>query len=221
MGNPTKTARLTVSAVSAIYAIVLYATGIRLQHDARQLLAYLPSAFGLLIILFDSWAWKWPVIHNLTGRPRIDGTWIASLRPHPDSHIPSGGNRGPIQAAVMIDQTYWSLGITLMTRESASHSTAASLRRNGDSRDRQILTYTYANEPMQEHRPRSQPYVGATQLRVGGRRPTQIAGTYWTDRLTVGDVDLSLLNRNTDYPTLEAALEAKARAAQLETTSPS
>jgi hypothetical protein len=208
--NPTKAIRITASAVSAAYAIVLYVTGIRLQHDARQLLAYLPSAFGILVVIFDSWAWKWPVIHSLTGRPRIDGTWIASLRPHPDSHIPTGGNRGPIQAAVIIDQTYWSLGITLLTRESTSFSTAASLRRLGDSHDRHIVTYTYANEPAQEHRPRSQPHVGATQLRVSGQRPPQIAGTYWTDRLTVGDLDLRLLNRNTDYPTLEAVLKEDA-----------
>jgi hypothetical protein len=207
VGNPSRTVRVTVSAVSAIYAAVLYATGIRLQHDARQLLAYLPSAFGILIVIFDSWAWRWPVIHNLTGRPRIDGTWIASLRPHPDSHIPGGGNMGPIQAAVIIDQTYWSLGVNLLTRESTSYSTAASLRRHGDSRDRRVLTYTYANEPAQEHRPRSQPHIGATQLRVSGQRPTQITGMYWTDRLTAGDLDLRLLNRRTDYPTLNTVLD--------------
>lgn len=213
MGNPTKTVRITVSAVSAIYAVVLYATGIRLQHDARQLLAYLPSAFGILIVIFDSWAWKWPAINSLTGRPRVDGTWIATVRPQPDSHIPAGGNRGPIQAAVMIDQTYWSIGITCLTGESASYSTAASLRRHGDSRDRQVLTYTYANEPKHEHRPRSQPHLGATQLNVSGLRPTQIGGTYWTDRLTVGDIDLGLLNRRTDYPTLKAVLDENAAAA--------
>jgi hypothetical protein len=39
------------------------------------------------------------------------------------------------------------------------------------------------------------------QLRVSGRRPGQVAGTYWT---TVGGLDLSLLNRKTDYPKLEA-----------------
>ena len=213
MGNPTKTVRITVSAVSAIYAVVLYATGIRLQHDARQLLAYLPSAFGILIVIFDSWAWKWPAINSLTGRPRIDGTWIASVRPQPDSHIPAGGNRGPIQAAVMIDQTYWSIGITFLTGESASYSTAASLRRHGDSRDRQVLTYTYANEPKHEHRPRSQAHLGAVQLNVSGFRPTQIGGTYWTDRLTVGDIDLGLLNRRTDYPTLKVVLDENAPAA--------
>lgn len=214
MTSPARTVRITVSAVSAIYAIVLYVSGIRLQHDARQLLAYLPSVFGILVVIFDSWAWKWPAIHNLTGRPRLDGTWITSLRPHQDSHIPKDGDRGPIQAAVIIDQTYWSLGVTLLSQQSTSYSTAASLRRHGDSRDRRTLTYTYANEPAQEHRPRSQPHAGATQLQVSGRRPTQITGTYWTDRLTVGDLDLRLLDRRTDYPTLAAVLDHEFLAAQ-------
>jgi hypothetical protein len=207
VGNPAKTARITVSAVSTLYAIVLYAIGIRLQDDARQILAYLPSALGILIVIFDSWAWKWPVIHNLAGRPRIDGTWIASVQPHPDSHSPAGGNRGPIQAAIMIDQRYWSIGITMLTGESASYSTASFLRRPGDSRGRRILSYTYANEPAQEHRPRSQPHVGATQLHVSGQQPTELTGMYWTDRFTAGDLDLRLLNRHTDYPTLKAVLD--------------
>jgi hypothetical protein len=213
MAKPTRTVRVTVTAVSAIYAVVLYASGIRLQHDARQLLAYLPSVSGILVVIFDSWAWKWPAIHNLTGRPRIDGTWIATLRPRQDSHIPAGGNRKPIQAAIIIDQTYWSLGITLLTRESASYSTAASLRRHGDSRNRRTATYTYANEPAQEHRPRSQPHVGAAQLHVSGRRPAQVTGMYWTDRFTAGDLDLRLLDRRTDYPTLEAVLDQNSTAA--------
>ena len=207
MGNPSKIVRITISAVSTLYAIILYAIGIRLQDDARQILAYLPSALGILIVIFDSWAWKWPVIHGLAGRPRIDGTWIANLHPNPDSHIPAGGNRGPIQAAFMIDQTYWSIGITMLTGESASYSTASSLRRPGASRDRRILSYTYSNEPAQEHRPRSQAHVGATQLHVSGQRPIELTGMYWTDRFTAGDLHLRLLSRHTDYPTLKAVLD--------------
>jgi hypothetical protein len=65
-----------------------------------------------------------------------------------------------------------------------------------------VLTYTYANEPEQQYRPRSQPHAGASQFNMAGRSPTRMTGTYWTARLTVGDMSLHLLNRKTDYATL-------------------
>jgi hypothetical protein len=143
-------------------------------------------------------------VHRLVRRPRIDGTWLTTLTPHPDSHIPDGGNRGPIQAAVLIEQTFWSVHVTLLTAESRSVSTSASL--HGVTRQQAVLTYTYANEPDQQHRPRSQPHAGASQFNVTGREPQQMTGNYWTARLTVGDMAMSLLNRRTDYPSLAGAM---------------
>jgi hypothetical protein len=205
---PSRPVRYAVATASAIYAVALYASGFRFDASIRQLLAYLPAIAAFAVVAFDLWIWKWPVIHRLVQRPRIDGTWVTTLTPHPDSHIPEGGNRGPIDAAVLIEQTYWSVSVTLLTAESRSISTSAAI--HARSRQQAVLAYTYANEPDQQHRPRSQPHVGASQFNVTGREPKQMTGTYWTARLTVGDMSMRLLNRETDYPTLDAVLAASA-----------
>lgn len=208
MSAPSRPVRYAVATASVVYAVALYASGFRFDTSLRQVLAYLPVAATFAVAAFDLWIWRWPLIHRLVQRPRIDGTWLTTLTPNPDSHIPEGGNRGPINAAVLIEQTYWSVSVTLLTAESRSVSTSAAIRSR--TRQQSVLAYTYANEPDQQHRPRSQPHVGASQFNVTGREPTEMTGTYWTARLTVGDMAMRLVNRETDYPSLDAVLAASA-----------
>jgi hypothetical protein len=207
-GPPGRVIRITATLVSVAYAVVLAVSGIHLQTAAKQVVAYIPTAIGLGLVLFDKVAWRWPGIHMFSGRPRIDGTWRGTLIPNPESKIPGGGNRGPIDAAVLVTQTYWTLHVTLMTAESSSDSTVATIRRVGESRSRSRLTYAYLNEPRQEHRPRSNPHGGATTLDRTGRLPDQMTGAYWTDRLTAGDMTLTRLTRDTGFNTLKEVNEA-------------
>ena len=65
-------------------------------------------------------------------------------------------------------------------------------------------------------RKRSPSHLGASRLHVVGRLPVELQGTYWTDRLTVGDMTFRFVDRNVDYASCEAvaqAAEAKAKAA--------
>jgi hypothetical protein len=218
MTDPGKLARVIIAVVTGLYTFVLFLTGNPLEHGARQAVSYVPTFVGFGVILFDVWLWRCPGVHFFVGRPRIDGTWLATLQPSADSHIPEGGNRGPIEAAVVIEQTYWSLAATLMTKESTSQSYTASLRADAESRGRRLLTYSYGNVPEQAQRPRSQPHLGATQLRVTGRLPTELTGSYWTDRLTRGDMRLTFFSRERDYPTLDAVLKAGAKVEQIAAT---
>jgi hypothetical protein len=202
MHPPVKVARYVAIALGGIYAVAIALSGVHLDYVWQKILAYAPAGAVIVVVAFDLWLWKLRPINTLVDRPVLAGTWIATLRPHPDSHIPAGGNRGPIDAAVLIEQTYWTVAITLLTAESSSHSTAAAIRRAGDGKNQRVLVYMYDNLPQQQHRPRSQPHTGATQLAVVGRRPTRLTGSYWTDRLTVGDMELAYLDRRTDYTSL-------------------
>lgn len=194
--------RIVAVCVSAVWALALYVSGVEVDGSTRRVLAYVPSVSVLLAVAFDLWVWKWPGVHKLVGRPRIDGTWRTTIRPHEKSRIAKNGNRGPITSAVVIEQTFWTVSVRLLTAESSSMSDVASLRNHGDSRGQRLLTYTYRNEPRQEHRPRSAPHRGACELTVVGRLPQTIAGTYWTDRLTVGDLELSFVDRETERSSL-------------------
>lgn len=194
--------RIVAVAVSAAWGIALYFSGVDLNDSTRRLLAYIPSASVLLAVVFDLYVWKWPGIHRMVGRPRVDGTWRTTIRPHEKSRIPKAGNRGPIQSAVVIEQTFWTISVRLLTAESSSMSEVASLRSHGESREQRLLTYTYRNEPKQEHRPRSSPHRGACEFTVVGRLPQKVSGTYWTDRFTVGDMDLEFVDRKRDRSSL-------------------
>jgi hypothetical protein len=196
---PSRPVRVAVTATTAVYGLALYASGFRFDDGIKQALAYIPVLAVFAVVAFDLWIWKWPGIHRLVQRPRIDGAWLTTLTPHPDSRIPDSGNRGPIEAAVLIEQTFWSLNITLLTAESRSISTSAAIHNR--TRQQSRLMYTYENEPDQKHRPRSQPHAGASQVNLTGRVPTEMTGTYWTARLTVGDMSLSLVDRRpTTHP---------------------
>ena len=208
MSNPSRPVRYAAVAIGGVYAVALYFAHVRLDGQIKQALAYLPAAAALVVVAFDLWLWKLPGVHRMVGRPRVDGTWYCVLTPNRDSHIPEGGNWGPIESAVLIEQTYWSLSVTTMTGESRSVSTSAHLRKSNGSSQQHVLAYTYTNEPGQQSRPRSQPHVGASELAVVGRVPTQITGTYWTARFTAGDMALRHVNRRSDFPTCEAALSA-------------
>ncbi len=206
MSSPHRTVRIAVTGSSAAYAVALSASGLQLDTTMKQALAYLPAVAALSVVAFDLWIWKWPLIHRAVKQPRIHGTWLTTVTPTADSHIPPGGNRGPITTAVMIDQTYWSVSATLLSPESRSESTSAAIRPNGGSRTQAVLAYTYRNEPAQEHRPRSQPHLGACEMYISGRQPQEMSGSYWTARLTAGDMHMRFVNRRADYPHLDAVL---------------
>jgi len=208
--NPATLVRIVTLIITTLYTAVLYFFHASIQGTPAKILTYVPTAVGFGLLFFDVLIWRLPLVHRLVKRPRIGGTWVGILSPASESRIPAEGNRGPIPAAIVIEQTYWSIGVTLMTAESSSQSTSTSLRADPSSPGRRVLAYTYLNEPKQEHRTRSPAHAGASQLRVVGRLPKQLNGTYWTDRLTAGDMEFEFVDREVDYPSYEAVAKAMA-----------
>lgn len=197
MSSAANVARISATCVSAAWAGVLLVTDIKLQADLRRGLAYLPSAVGLGVVAFDLWLWKIPGVSKLTGRPHLYGTWQAAINPSPSSRIPEGGNQGPISAAVVIEQTFWTVAVSLHTQESSSSSATAAIAALPESKH-QDLIFTYSNQPLQKNTHRSNLHAGTSKLAVQGTHPTDMVGRYWTDRLTAGDLDLELVDRKTD-----------------------
>lgn len=188
--------RRTTVAVSGVYAAVLYLAGVKLDHDLKKALAYLPSAAVLLVVIFDRWLWKVPRIFKFHRRPVLGGTWRVELRPDKDSLIPPGGNWGPIEGYLVIEQTYWSIAIRQYTAESASESRATSWLTKTEASP-VVLNFTYDNVPKREHIARSQRHVGACELRTAPGRPSTLEGVYFTDRFTAGDMSCALVSDNT------------------------
>lgn len=204
MTTPAKTVRVTTVTVSAIYAGALYVAGLRLNQDVKHVLAYLPTLGGFAVVGFDKWFWKASILRRVLPRPRVDGLWKTTLKPSPDSHIPAGGNRGPIPAYVVIEQSYWSIHVCLFTGESKSSSKAASFTQSPDSQQ-QTLMFTYTNQPKQEHLARSPRHIGACELDIAKAAPTSMSGLYFTERLTRGDMELSLVDRSIRHASFQEA----------------
>lgn len=204
MNSNAKFARRIAVTVSAIWAAVLFLTGLDLDYDLRRLLAYVPSLVGFAVVVFDLWLWKIPGVSRVTGRPRLYGTWQAKLTPNANSRIPEGGNWGPIVGAMVIEQTFWTMSIRFHTDQSSSSSTTAALAADSESKQSRSLYFTYANKARQEHNERSYPHHGTTLLQVTGLDPQILEGSYWTDRLTAGDITLTLVDRRVDRSPSEA-----------------
>lgn len=196
--------RITAIVVSAIYTIVLLLVGVKLDSWLKTLLGFLPTIGVVLVIIFDVWVWKLPFVQRFLHRPLLAGTWRATLTPGARSAIPDGGNRGPIEAYVVIEQTFWTIAVTLLSVESSSRSRAASFIPRQDSRA-QILSFVYENVPRLEYRDRSPRHVGTCELAIEGRSPTIITGEYFTDRFTAGEMRLEFCGRSTEHADFAAA----------------
>lgn len=200
MSSPAQPIRWGAATVSTLYGVLLYILGVHPQRELKYALAYIPTLLGYLVLVFDKWAWRWPGIHRITGHPRLDGTWRTTLRPSPESHIPTGGNRGPIRAYLTIEQSYWTLHSTLRTAESSSRSSNATIEKRDGSGVTE-LRFLYENIPQVAHQHRSPVHTGACRISLAGRTPRSISGRYYTDRFTAGDMDLDLISRSTEHST--------------------
>lgn len=204
MARPAFAVRATAIVVGVAYAVALYVSGVHLQDGAKKVLSYLPTLATLLLAAWDLWLWRLPGVQHLSRRPLLRGTWRTTLTPTEESHIPEGGNRGPIEAYIVIHQTYWSIDVRQYTAESRSDS-RASLWSNSGSQAFRSLTYTYANQPHRGLERRSQFHLGTAALDIVGMRPSLISGDYFTDRYTKGDMRLELVDRTTNHPDFSAA----------------
>lgn len=208
MNSTAKVARWTAVGVSAVWAAVLFFTGLDLNDNIRRGLSYLPSIAGLLVVAFDLWLWKVPGVSRVTGRPHLWGTWKVELQPSSQALIPEGGNRGAIAGAMVIEQTFWTTAVQFYTRESGSSSISAAIVNKTDSKQAKALLFTYSNNARQAHSHRSHQHSGTCRLDVTGTNPRSLSGTYWTDRITAGDMTLTLIDRKDDRPRDEALATA-------------
>ena len=196
MSRPSNTVRVVATIIGLAYAAALYVSGVHLQSNVKSAVGYLPTAAVLLLALWDLWLWHLPGIQRVARRPWLTGTWSTTLQPTADSHIPPGGNRGPITAYVVVKQSFWSIAVRQYTAESRSESRASVWTGTSGAN---LLTYVYENRPLQRFEARSRPHLGTTALDIVGLRPDVIHGEYFTDRYTKGDMELRLVDRTRDH----------------------
>lgn len=77
--RPTSLVRLVVLVVGFAYTGVLAMSGISLDSSTKLIVGWFPAVAAVVLLVWDLWAWRLPLLNRLTHRPRIDGLEILSI----------------------------------------------------------------------------------------------------------------------------------------------
>lgn len=174
---------------ACLWAVLLIAQGVTVSLDFFRPVQIVLAALVLLLAIFDRWAWRWHVLHPwFVPVPDLRGMWKAELTStwvDPETRGPVA----PIEAYLVIRQTFSSIKLRLITRESESQSLAAAIVNEGP--DRHTIAAIYLNTPRLLRREVSPIHHGALLLRAWGSPPDALSGEYWTERDTKGEMSFT------------------------------
>lgn len=137
------------------------------------------------------WRWIWRKLPFLSGTffPDLNGTWeghLVSTWIDPDTKKPLP----PIPTKITIRQTLFDISIKQKTNESTSHSHRVIAEADPDA-DRYRLWYDYDNQPQAAFHFRSNQHQGVAWLEISlTETPDELAGQYYTNRKTSGDINV-------------------------------
>ena len=187
--------RLHVQVIAAIVVLV-FAGGIALSGDELKpgWLRFFGAAVFIAVLMLGVWErfiWRWSALQKLQSVPTdLNGTWkgtLASLWQDAD-----GKKQKPKEVYLVVRQTASTASVVLITDESKSRSSLASLDRMPDGYQ---LNYLFVNNPAPRYEDRSRMHRGAASLDVSGRPAQSVEGRYWTDRESRGELTFSERSR--------------------------
>ena len=182
----------TLIQVIVVIVVIVYGVGfLVLEAPAWRVLTQLSGLavliVSLLLLAFDKFLWKLPIINHFVKRPVLHGTWKGKFVS--DYEYPETGKReGPTEAYLVVRQTYSSIHLRFITARSTSESMACELRIKRDGRYE--IYAVYENRPLLLAQKESPVDRGGLILEVIGDPAHALEGSYWTDRKTQGDLKL-------------------------------
>jgi len=155
----------------------------------------LPSVITIDLILwsiFVRWGWKLKILQGwLVPFPNLNGTWKGKVN---STWIdPTTEQSSPIDAFLVIEQSFLTVSCTLYTKEMVSHSYAAEFIFDQDNSN-VCLIFSYHSVPSAIVRDRSAVHYGTTLLQVSNKPHRILQGNYWTDRKSTGSLEFKFLS---------------------------
>jgi hypothetical protein len=169
-----------------ILFLMLLLDGIQVTPGLFKPCGAVVTVLTLVLLAFDKWLWSLRLLHPwFVDRPYLKGTWKGVLEsnyvaPATQQKVP------PIEAYLVVRQTFSAIHLRLITLESASESMANNIPKGEDGV--YTVASVYRNTPQLAARDRSAIHHGALVVRVEGDPVTSLTGEYWTDRLTRGEL---------------------------------
>jgi len=168
------------------WGVLLVLEGVDVKFQYMEPLTNVAGVGVLILLAFEKWVWKWRLLRSwFVSVPNVNGTWkgeLVSSWKNPDTGEPLP----PIEVYLVIHQTYSSIQVRQITKESSSDLLSGRVVKDGEGVYR--IAGVYMNTPKIAHRDRSPMHYGAILLNIQGDPPTVISGQYWTDRNTRGDM---------------------------------
>lgn len=146
------------------------------------------SVTSVFVLAFDHYFWRLPAIgRRLSKRPNLRGTWRGRLASSWVDPTTSKRIDPDPEVYLVVRQTFWSVTVNLITKESKSCSTTATIEDDGCGQYQ--LVAQYRNTPRASVRERSEVHYGSFKLDIAGEPVDRLEGYYWTDRSTMGELD--------------------------------
>ena len=172
--------RIVIGLVALAMIVLTTLTGDSIDQQGLRWLGSIASGITLLLLAFDRWIWRWPIVRTateMTGSRVIHGTWRGTL-----SYVADGdGAPGEQRIYMAVHQTYTTVAVWCYfpTKNSESRSLTAALEKETH---RHVLRYIYRQQAAAPDRERNRPTEGACELALIGRPVEEISGSYYAER---------------------------------------
>jgi hypothetical protein len=178
--------QVVAGVVVVVFAVGIWVTGDAINPGWLRFFSAAVLAATAVLAIWDRWIWRLRIAQTLTRVPRdVRGTWRGTLTSFWEDPV-TKRTPEPKVVFLVIRQTASQLSVVLMTEESSSRSSLASLSSDGAGA---TLAYMYLNRPDSRVEHRSRMHNGSAFLDVSGRPASRIRGRYWTDRDSRGELD--------------------------------
>jgi len=171
-----------------VWSVLLILNGQSISPELLRPFSTVLGVVGLAALAFGRWVWRWKVLHPwFVATPDLQGTWRGELVS--DWKREDGSTLPPIEVYFVIRQTFSTISMRLITRESTSVLLSGNISKEKDGVD--TVMGVYLNTPDLLRREASPIHHGGVILQVVGSPPTALQGQYWTDRRTRGELRLT------------------------------
>lgn len=178
-----------IYATVLVWTIVLYVNHAAITSAWLQHVSTVITIVLYAVMAFDLWLWKLPLLHGwFVKRPVIDGSWKVEIRSNWKDPA-TGASISPVEGFMVVRQTFSTLSMRLLTAESSSELVGNEIVFSVDGL--YCVSGVYRNEARLEVRGKSQIHYGALWLRIIDEPTKKIIGHYWTDRQSMGEMELS------------------------------